>query len=441
MLGDTIVALASAPGASERAVLRLSGPAARTAAQRVFDPALPAERAQVDGQVHVPRVRLPAYALVMPGPRSFTGEDVVELHVPGSPMLVQLLLDELLRDGAADGVRAALPGEFTARAFRHGKLDAMQVEGLLLLLHAGDRRAAAAAVPWLTGGLGEVVRALRLDLLDTLALLEFGLDFEEGAGLGVDAFAPRLRPLAARCAELAASLPIVPAGGEVLLLGCSGAGKSSLANALAGAERAIVGDGGDRAGGTTRDLLRIEIAPGVHLWDAPGDLDAPADVDRQALALRDRLAGTAGAAALVLDATAPRVPPAIATVPLPWFGVIWTKCDDPAVAAPVLPAAAGFCSAAPVFATSARTGRGLAALRAALSTARGGAPVDAGGPLRTALATAAAAIERAAAAASLGPELAAVELRQALDALDVLLARDATELVLDRIHTRFCLGK
>ena len=357
MLGDTIVALASAAGAGARAVLRLSGPQARAVAGRVFAPPLAAVRAQVDGVVRFDDLSLPAMALVMTAPASFTGEETVELHVPGSPLLVRSLLDVLLASDGTTAVREALPGEFTARACRNGRLDLAQAEGVLLLLQAGDAASAASAVQWLRGGLSAQAAAIRERLQDALALLEVGLDFgdgEAGAVPATDWLAP-LPAIEAQLQELLSALPVAAPGGEVLLLGRSNAGKSSLGNALLGRDASLV----DAAPGTTRDLLRIEIAPGVVLWDAPGDLDAPSTADAAALALRDRLAGRAAAAVCVLDASAPDVPPAMLAVPLPWLAIVWTKCDlvpePPALPAALQPRAGGV----PVFATSARLGTGL----------------------------------------------------------------------------------
>ena len=437
MLGDTIVARASAAGSSERAIVRISGPAARAVAARVFSPALPEARAVVEGHVQVRGRPVAAMALVMVAPRSFTGEDTVELHVPGSMLLVQHLLDALLADGEARGVRMALPGEFTARAVQHGKLTPASVEGLLLLLHAHDQRDAASALSWLRGGAVAQVERLRAQLQDALALLEAGLDFGDGETGEV----PRalwqapLAALLAMCQELVATLPAATPGGEVLLLGRANAGKSSLANALAGKAHALV----DAAAGTTRDLLRIELPGGGVLWDAPGDLDEPAAADAAALAMRDRLGGSAMALLVVLDAAAPVVPPSAFVSPLPWLGVVWTKCD--VVAVPPLPAAivAGHADV-PVFATSAASGQGLAELGAHLARRARSGVVDAGGPLRMALTAAAAAIGRAL-AADAGPELAAVDLQAALRALDGIAGAHSPEHLLDRIYGRFCLGK
>jgi len=443
MLGDTIFALASAPGPSERAVLRISGPAARAAAAFVFAPELPAQRATVDGQLQFAGLQFAAYALVMVAPRSFTGEDVVELHVPGSPMLVTMLEAELLRVGASLGVRKALPGEFTARAVQNGRLDGIEVEGLLMLLHASDRRQAAAAVQWLRGGYAETVRQVRASLQDTLALLEVGLDFDDTDTGAVPAslWLPGLRELAQRLADLVAGVPAVTPGGQLLLLGRANAGKSSLANALAGRSAAIV----DASPGTTRDLLRIGIEPGVVLWDAPGDLDEPSAIDAAALALRDRLAGAAAAALLVLDASDPRPPHRALRCELPWAGVVWTKCDLAAAPAQLpTEVAAVVGTAAPVFATSATDASSLVTLRPWLRDVARAGPVDAGGPLREALGLAKDAVARAVAASTAGtagPEVVAVDLQAALRALDGIVGDHSPEALLDRIYGRFCLGK
>lgn len=440
MIGDTIVALASASGPGERAVLRVSGPRSFDVVGRVFAPALGAERAQIEGHVSVRSQRLPACAMTMVGPRSFTGEDVVELHVPGSPMLVRLLQDELLRDGDAVGVREALPGEFTARACENGRLDLAQAEGLLLLLHAQDRQQAQAAVQWLNGGLADAVAGLRTELQDRLALLEVGFDFDDmdTGSVPAEQWRDPLLPLRARLDALLDSLPASAPGGELLLVGRANVGKSSLANALAGREHALVAD----HAGTTRDLLRVEVAPGVHLWDAPGDLDDPTAADEAALQLRERLAGRAAGLLLVLDATDPHVPPMALRSPLPWFGVAITKCDlVDAVPALDESVRARLPSDGRVFLTSADDLRGVEALRQTLLRSAGSATTDAGGPLRTALQQCREAVQRAVEAAEIAPELAAVELQAALRALDGIGGKHSPEHLLDRIYGRFCLGK
>jgi tRNA modification GTPase len=440
MLGDTIVALASAPGLSDRAVLRISGPRAHEVAARVFVGELPRRRGRYGGAMRIFQDQLPAFALVMMGPRSFTGEDVVELHVPGGPVLVRHWLAAMLADGTAFGVRHALPGEFTARAVQNGKLDGAAAEGLLLLLHATTEQELASANQWLHGSLGQAVRAERERLQDVLALVEVGLDFAEGDTGEVPAavWSPSLEAVQARLGELRRHVPGVAPGGEALLLGRANAGKSSLANALAGRDEVLVSE----VPGTTRDVLRVEIGDGAAVFDAPGDLDQPSEVDALALQLRDQLAADAGSLLIVLDATAPWVPPAAWTSPLPWAGVVWTKLDLVA-AVPALPegVAPRLSEAVPVFPTSSVDGRGLDRLREWLRRLGTRRRVDVGGPLRHTLDTAQAAVARALANAGQGAECVAVDLQAAIGALDQLTGQHSAEPVLDRIYARFCLGK
>ncbi|MCB9884835.1 MAG: 50S ribosome-binding GTPase [Planctomycetes bacterium] len=439
MPADTIVAESSAPGAGERAVLRLSGPRARDAAALVFAPVLPDRRAQIDGDVEVRGHRLPAFALVMPGPRSFTGEDVVELHLPGGALLVRCVLDALLARGERLGLRAALAGEFTARAFTNGRLDLAAAEGILMLLHAQGAQQVAAAVQWVGGGLSNAIDALRDGLHDVLAALEAGLDFtdEELPAAPAAQFRAQLDPIAAQLDELLQHLPAAAPGGELLLVGRSNAGKSSLCNALLGREASLV----DCAPGTTRDLLRHEVG-GAVLWDAPGDLDAPGAADAAALALRDRLAGRAAAVVWVVDATAPVPPSPRAAGEWSCLGVVFTKVDllPAGSPPPAPPGLAQRLTTLPQFFTSARTGAGLVELRAWLARV-GSAQVAPGAPLREPLLAAQRAVARALDLADAGAELIALELQAALRCLDDAAGRHSAEPLLDRIYGRFCLGK
>jgi tRNA modification GTPase len=432
VLATTIYAIASPPGQSPRAVLRLSGPSALAAAELVFAPALPAVRAQVEGHVRVRNRSVRALALVMPGPRSYTGEDTVELHVPGSPLLLGELAAEFARHSSSLALVSAAPGEFTRRAFVHGRIDLAQAEGVLLLIHGEAEDAQRLGLQWLQGGLSQAIAAVRSDLQDASALVAAGLDFTDGeTGEVPDPLwrAPLLRGIE-RMEQVLADLPAALPSGEVLLLGAANAGKSSLCNALAGRDAVLV----DSVPGTTRDLVRVELARGVALWDAPGDLTDPEDADRAALALRDRLGQRAACALLVLDPAAPHVP----TTRLPILAVVVSKQDLMAPADAERPLPTNW-SGLPQFLVSARTGAGIDALRQFL-LARGGAGAGAAcAPLRERIQQACAAA-RSALTAPLG-ELAGADLELALQELGAIDGSHSPEDLLDRIFSRFCLGK
>lgn len=446
MLDDTIAAIASPPGRSARGVIRISGPEAFAAAARVLAAPLPRERAAVPCRLRVRGGELDALALTMPGPASFTGEDVVELHLLGSP----LLLDRALGALCAERTRLATPGEFTRRAFEHGKLGLEQAEAVAALIHADGRAAHRAAIHALQGGTGAAVAQVRARVQDALALIEAGLDFSDGETGEVDpaAWLPSLAAARAGLCDLIAHLPATEAGGEILLLGAANAGKSSLGNALLGRDELLV----HARAGTTRDTLAVRLGDDVTLFDAPGDLAEPSAVDAAALALRDRLGARVAGALWVVDAAAPRLP---APSAIPAFGTVLTKldllADAPAQGADRAQVAAWLARRdlaalpAPWFLTSARDGRGLAELRAFLAS-RGRGHAAAGvafGRWRAAFAAAEAALERAATAGTLGrsDELVAADLADALAALDTVSGRSSPEDLLDRIFAAFCLGK
>lgn len=444
MLGDTIFAVASPPGGSARAVLRISGPDARAAAAAVFAPAVPAVRGATEGALRLgdegrPGGGFAAFALSMPGPRSYTGEDVVELHVPGSPVLCAWL-GERMAEALPGRCRAAAPGEFTARAVQNGKLDLAQAEGVLMLIHGESEAQAARGIAWLRGGLSEAVAQARAALEDALALVEVGLDFETGetGEVPVALVGAALARGEAALAELSANLPAARRGGDLLLLGRSNAGKSSLANALAGEAVVIV----DAARGTTRDVVRVPTPSGVCLWDGPGDLEAPGDVDEAALQARDRLASEAGGLLFVVDPDDVPEPVAVPRAAVPVVAIVFTKGDrrQPTAAEVERARAAVRADAsAPVHCVSSITGAGLEALRSRLSACARGSAHGAGAPLQAFVAQALASVRRAAAGSV--PELVGQELRDALRALDGIDGRSGVEGLLDRIYGRFCLGK
>ncbi|MFM7282824.1 MAG: GTPase, partial [Planctomycetia bacterium] len=271
MQSDTIVARASPRGAAERAIVRVSGPAAaRIARVLTQDPALAFRRGAQFLRLFDGRGWIPSLALIFEAPRSYTGEDTLELHIPGSLPLVECLQARIQQLGA----RAAEPGEFTRRAFLNGRIDLTRAEGVLALIEARNEEERRAALEWLGGGLEREVRAAGAALLDLRALCEAALDFDESDTAGVQRaeLQPLFEALRGRLRQAADQSGTRSLHGErarIVLAGAPSAGKSSLFNALLGAPRALV----DAAGGTTRDVLREDWTLGgqqVLLCDVAG---------------------------------------------------------------------------------------------------------------------------------------------------------------------------
>lgn len=441
----TIFALATAPGRAGIAVLRLSGPESRAALQAVAGTVPPPRRA-----VRA-RFRDPAsgeaiddgLALFFPGPRSVTGEDAAELHIHGSRAVAAALLEAL---GRLPGLRLAVPGEFTRRAFEHGKLDLTAAEGLADLVAAETAAQRRQALRQLAGELGRVYEGWRERLLRSLAHVEAEIDFPE-EGLpeelwqGVRAAAGQLRDEIARHLADGHRGERLRDGVAVAILGPPNAGKSSLMNALARREVAITA----ASAGTTRDVIEVALdleGYPVLLADTAGLRASGDEVEAEGV----RRARARGAAAdlrlIVLDATRPEEAAAVAGLVDETALVVANKIDlAPASAA----AWADALGAGPALRLSVRTGEGMVTLLARLGAevARrfepGGAPLITRARHREALEEAVDALDRFAAAAL--PELAAEDLRAAAQALGRITGRVDVEAVLDIIFRDFCLGK
>ncbi len=277
---DTIVALATPPGVGALAILRLSGPRAREVGETASRSRLEPGRIQLrkfyaaDGDLldH-------GLCLYFAEPRSFTGEDCVELQVHGGPIVVDMLLERLCDLGA----RLARPGEFSERAFLNGKLDLTQAEAIADLIESGSRAASRAAMRSLEGRFSEQIHRLVDEIIDLRAFIEAALDFaeEEIDFLDNDDIRSRLETCATHLDEILAQAEAgrtLQEGLTVALAGLPNAGKSSLLNALAGYEAAIVTE----HEGTTRDVLRERVSlkgVPVRINDTAGlrDADHPAE--------------------------------------------------------------------------------------------------------------------------------------------------------------------
>ncbi|MBN2583190.1 MAG: tRNA modification GTPase [Planctomycetes bacterium] len=483
---DTIVAVSSPLGGSPRAIVRLSGPQAFQCAASVFkaDHPIPdddtycSRRGFVAVECGSLRADVPATLLVMRGPRSYTRDDVLELHLPGNPALVAETVALVCRAGA----RPAAPGEFTARAFTAGRLDLAQAEAVMAVINAGGLRALSAAQRLLTGELSSQVESLVDRLRRLLARTELAIDFsdQDVPILSADeaaAEAARLRDDVVGLARRSREVTHLDGDLRVALVGRPNVGKSSLFNRLAGAERAIVTD----VAGTTRDELRqtfaidgatFVLSDTAGLADAVADL-APTDDDQRrlhaaahrrtvdVLARAELVLVVVDAARLVSDPSSRNdVDRLLATLAAPVILVL-NKCDllpggcDGSQADRAAELAADLAHGAPVVAVSALTGHGLETLRAAVVRTLRLGDVDraSDGPAvvarhRQCMEASAEALERAVLVCSqsdeaggIGEELLALELREAIDALGRITGRSSPEDVLADIFAGFCIGK
>lgn len=401
---------------------------------------------------------VPADLFWMPAPRSFTREDVIEIHTLGSPPLLRLLCERLIEAGA----RPAGPGEFTRRAYLNGRLDLAQAESVMALIGAADRAALAGALAGLAGGLSRRCRGIEEGLVALCAEVEAAIDFTdrdiailtpEAAAEGASRLAAAVESLRA---EARAGAPWRP-GMLVLLFGPPNAGKSSLFNALLGAPQSIV----SAQPGTTRDLLEAEAEwEGIafRLVDAAGVRPAAGAVEAEAVARAERLAGEADLLVVVLDGSgaAPGAGPAEGGDGGPFVrglrgrrGIVVLNKSDLGCARPPADAVPEG-DASRVVRASARTGAGVARVRSSIvAEAR---RIAAAGPAERlacsvrqgeALERAAEALRRAAGAARRESsfEFAAADLREALSSLGSITGRVTTEDLLGAIFTRFCVGK
>ena len=438
---DTIVAIATAAGAAGIGVVRLSGPAALAIAETVCGLRLRPRHAHY-ARFHEPgrAVLDDGIAIAFPAPASYTGEHVAELQAHGSPAVLRRLVQVCVELGA----RHARPGEFSERAFLNGRLDLAQAEAVADLIAAGDLRAARAARRALEGGFSIRVEAIAAAMLALRVHVEAMIDFSDEPieTLGGNEVSAGLEALSS---DLAGLLDAARRGRRLrdglhaVIVGPPNAGKSSLLNALAGSERAIVTD----IAGTTRDLLHETVrVDGVelNLVDTAGLREGGDAIEREGMRRARAELERADLAIVVLDGREPEagraaVAEAISGVPQ----VLWLYNKADLLAAPDAGGDALWISA--------RTGFGLDEVHRRLHDLAGGT-VSGEGEF-TARARHVDALQRAAAAVGhargqLGEgvlELAAESLREAHDLLGEVTGRIAPDDLLGHIFATFCIGK
>src|SRR5258706_4353837 len=261
---DPIVAVATAPGRGGIGIVRLSGRDLAPVIDAVLARALPPRHATLSPFLdRAGRALDQGIALLFPAPHSYTGETVLELQAHGGPVLLRMLLARCLEAGRAIGLRIAEPGEFTRRAFLNDRIDLAQAEAVADLIDASSEAAARSASRSLVGEFSSALATLAAQLTEARALIEATLDFPEedlellGASDARDRLA-RLRPAVDEVLRRARLGAVLREGLRVALIGAPHAGKSSLLNALAGQDWAIV----TAHPGTTRDRIERSIEIG-----------------------------------------------------------------------------------------------------------------------------------------------------------------------------------
>lgn len=450
---DTIIAQATAPGRGGVGILRVSGRRAREVAQAVLGK-LPKPRYAdylpfLDANQHVLDQGI---ALWFPGPHSFTGEDVLELQGHGGPVILDMLLHRIL---ALPGMRIARPGEFSERAFLNDKLDLAQAEAIADLIDASSEQAARSALNSLQGAFSARINHLVESLTHLRIYVEAAIDFpdEEIDFLSdgkIEAQLNEVMTSLERVRHEAHQGSLLREGMKVVIAGRPNAGKSSLLNALAGREAAIVTD----VAGTTRDVLREQITIDgmpLHIIDTAGLREASDEVERigierawQEIELADRVLFMVDGT--TTDAVDPAIiwPDFVARLPEHLAVTVVRNKADATGEKPNIEQ----CNGHTLLRLSARSGDGITLLRDHLKQSMGFDTNTEGGFMarRRHLQ----ALEKAAIHLNYGKnqlidaqagELLAEELRLAQQALSEITGEFTSDDLLGRIFSSFCIGK
>ena len=434
---DTIFALSSAPGRAGIAVLKLSGPRVRTALQQVTGSASPRPRKALVRDLVTADGRIVDQGLVLffPGPHSYTGEDVAELHVHGGRAVLAAVSTALIDAG----LRPAEAGEFTRRAVQNGKLDLTRAEAIADLIDAETEAQRSQAVSQYTGHFERLCETWRARLIRSAAWAEAAIDFSDEE-LPEDVLDRARSEAASLAAELRSFLAderrgeILRDGLHLTVIGPPNAGKSSLVNALAQRDVAIVAE----TAGTTRDIIEVRMDLGgypVIVADTAGLRKTAEAVESEGVRRAIARAEVADLVLLLLDGTRPggEASACVKATRTPDL-VVWNKADLP------------WPSEQRGLRLSLKTGDGLAALIEAIEVLvrtrldrLADSPILTRARHRKALAEATECLVRAATATS--AELLAEDLRIAMRAIGRISGRVDVEDLLDVVFKDFCIGK
>ena len=465
---DTIAAVCTGTGGAV-SIIRISGPRALDVVRAVWHgkrlpgpdcPRVMLYGRLVSGDGDEAGTGEPSLAVFMPGPHSFTGEDVAEIHCHGGSFAAR----RALRLALGAGARLAQNGEFTRRAFLNGKLDLTQAEGVLDLINAGSERAGLLAERQLNGAVGSLVREIRTEIVHLLSECESRLDFSEEDldWMPPETFCNNVAALRKRAAELALTARagnLIRDGVSLVIAGPPNAGKSSLLNRMLGYDRAIV----TPIPGTTRDTLEESVSIGgirFRVTDTAGLREAEQADPVEAMGM-ERSQQSLGAADIVLwllDASAPaetfqaqfEVMQRARSAVRGKFIPCWNKMDEAAGSDALNQAESAIADRTVFEHISARTGDGLESLfRRLEETAWDGLPAAAQSGAAAVSERHAALLEQAANhldaasedAARGSWELAGSSLRTAAELIGCITGETATPDILDEIFSRFCIGK
>jgi tRNA modification GTPase len=459
-----IAALASPPGGSARGIVRVSGNQIRDVLSGWFKPqdtdkwssakSASSHPGTLDLNGQTRRMEIPVQVLLWPNHRSYTGQPLIELHLPGSPCLLEAVLNEVYRHGA----RPARPGEFTLRAFLAGKLDLLQAEAVLGVIDAHDQTELETALSQLAGGISTNLSSLRRDLLELLADLEAGLDFieEDIDFVSRQDVIDRLsqsRQIVGGLRQQSVERMQSRVRSQVVLAGLPNAGKSTLFNRLAGSSSALVSP--DR--GTTRDFLTTAVSwkgLSFDLIDTAGWEDdargIAADAQQKRIEQLSRANLVIWCTSAALNESEREIDDDLLMKQRAKSSSIirlLTKSD----LAPLLGTNESTTFPIETVRISAISETGIANLEGVLRRHFGmrdgrsshwlGMTSARCRETLELLAKSLERCERAAGVPTVGDELIAVDLRDALDHLGVILGVIYTDDILDRVFSKFCIGK